>query len=58
MSDGGNTMDETERQRAGQIEEQYEPPELIDYGSLAELTLSGTAPLSEGFGGGGGGGGS
>lgn len=31
--------------------EPYEPPTITDYGSLTELTLSGTAPLSDSFGG-------
>jgi hypothetical protein len=34
----------------------YERPEIIDYGTLSELTLSGSAPLSDAFGGAAGGG--
>jgi hypothetical protein len=34
----------------------YEPPVLSEYGSLTELTLSGSAPLSDSFGGAAGGG--
>ena len=28
-------------------DEQYERPEITDYGTLSELTLSGLAPLSD-----------
>ena len=38
--------------------EPYEHPEIVDFGSLKELTLSGSAPLSDSFGGASGGGGS
>jgi hypothetical protein len=34
----------------------YERPEVVDYGSLQELTLSGSMPLSDTFGGSAGGG--
>lgn len=34
----------------------YEAPAIVDYGTLRELTLSGTAPLSDMFGGAAGGG--
>jgi hypothetical protein len=34
----------------------YEYPEITDYGVLAELTLSGSSPLSDSFGGSAGGG--
>jgi hypothetical protein len=33
--------------------EEYERPEIIDYGTLSELTLSGIAPLSDSLLGGG-----
>jgi hypothetical protein len=36
--------------------ETYEHPEVKDYGSLKELTLSGTSPLSDSWGGASGGG--
>lgn len=31
------------------VEESYESPEIVDYGTLAELTLSGSAPLTDSF---------
>jgi hypothetical protein len=36
--------------------EDYQHPEITDYGTLEELTLSGNAPLSDSFGGAAGGG--
>jgi hypothetical protein len=36
--------------------EPYERPELTEFGTLQELTLSGSAPLSDSFGGAAGGG--
>jgi hypothetical protein len=51
-------MDEIKTVSSLEGEEVYEAPELIDYGSLSELTQSGSQPLSEGFGGAAAGGGS
>jgi hypothetical protein len=31
------------------VAEKYEAPEIVDYGTLAELTLSGSAPLTDSF---------
>lgn len=41
---------------AAEPREVYECPEITDLGTLNELTLSGTAPLSDTFGGASGGG--
>lgn len=32
------------------VAEPYDRPEIIDYGTLTELTQSGTAPLTDSFG--------
>ena len=48
MNDRARTAVST---RSSERARDYEPPEVIDYGSLGELTLSGTAPLSDAFGG-------
>jgi hypothetical protein len=52
MIDHTNTPD----RRPETPEAPYEQPELVEYGSLQELTLSGSAPLSDSFGGAAGGG--